>query len=90
MLNAIWIDCPGMRNGKREHFLLDNCWSCAPFWERIPLCPTCHKKLMKQGKTKCKSCGKFILVSPDVEEEERMRQFREQHERLRAIERETR
>jgi hypothetical protein len=88
MLNALWVDCPGLREGKYYHSMRDGCFSCAPWWERIPLCPTCKRKLMKKGKTKCKTCNRFVIVGEDVEEQERMREFRERHERLLEMEKE--
>lgn len=38
--NARFIDCPGVTSdGIGGHAMRDGCWSCAPYWERIPLCP---------------------------------------------------
>ena len=42
---AKFIDCPGMSEGRYYHSMRDNCWSCAPYWERIPVCPTDGKRL---------------------------------------------
>lgn len=67
MAQATWDDCPGIKNdGRTAHFMRDGCTSCAPFWERIPRCPHCGKKLLKVGRTKCKGCKQFVMVGEDV------------------------
>lgn len=74
MQEANWITCPGITNdGLRAHSMRDNCGTCAPFWEKIPMCPHCGGKLMKRGKTKCKKCAKFVNVGskPCLTSEER-------------------
>jgi hypothetical protein len=66
MKEALWTDCAGIKNdGRHAHSLRDHCTTCAPFWERVPQCPHCHKKLFKMGKTKCRSCGKFVRVTAE-------------------------
>lgn len=62
LARAVWVDCPGLREGKEAHFMRDHCWSCAPFWERLPICPHCRRKLLKYGRTKCKGCNTFVMV----------------------------
>ncbi len=58
MIKAIWEDCPGVVNdGVYGHSMRDFCSSCAPFWSRIPLCPTHRRKLNTSGF--CKSCKKY-------------------------------
>mgnify|MGYP001572042502 FL=1 len=47
MGKAIYVDCPGMSN-PREHTMRDHCWSCAPYWERIPTCPKHNTKLLQR------------------------------------------
>jgi hypothetical protein len=39
---------------------IDNCWSCAPYWEQIPLCPMDGKKLLNSGY--CRHCRKYYNV----------------------------
>ena len=65
---AAFIDCPGISgpNGIRDHSMRDYCWSCAPFWERIPLCPTHHRKLRSSGY--CQDCRKFYNLEEDNRE----------------------
>lgn len=46
---------------EREHQYLDNCWNCAPFWWKIPLCPTHNRKLTTAGY--CRDCRRFYDVS---------------------------
>jgi hypothetical protein len=58
---ATWKPCPGMQNPV-EHMMRDGCYSCAPWWEKIPTCPGCGAKLFKLGKTKCKKCGEWVMV----------------------------
>lgn len=45
-----------------EHNNLDNCWSCAPYWWIIPVCPTHNWKLKESGW--CKKCKKYYKM-PD-------------------------
>lgn len=53
--DATYIDCPGITtDGLYAHDMRDNCWSCAPFWARIPLCPVCQRKLTSTGY--CRGC----------------------------------
>lgn len=66
MLAAIWIDCPGVANeGRAAHAMRDRCFNCAPFWERMPTCPHCGRKLHKTGRTKCRRCQEWVLVGDD-------------------------
>ena len=38
--NANFVDCAGVvSEGIGGHAMRDNCWNCAPYWERIPTCP---------------------------------------------------
>lgn len=67
MLTAEWVDCAGLRAGRFEHQMRDHCSTCAPWWERIPICPNCKRKLLKYGRTKCKGCNQFIMVGKDTE-----------------------
>jgi len=80
--NARFIDCPGVvSDGVGGHAMRDNCWSCAPFWARIPMCPLdthvdrwhdefgnwsgWSRKLTDNGY--CKGCRKhFLLVDAQV------------------------
>lgn len=57
---AQWIDCPGLQEGKFEHNMRDHCWSCAPFWERIPLCPDCNRRVVESGW--CRTCRRYSEV----------------------------
>lgn len=66
MKEAIWVDCPGMQEGRYAHSMRDHCSSCAPFWERVPTCPDCKRKLLKRGRTKCKHCKVFVMVGNDT------------------------
>lgn len=42
MRNAIWRKCCGEAHGNAY---IDNCWTCAPYWEMFPACPDCGGKL---------------------------------------------
>ncbi len=58
---AVMVDCPGVTNdGVYGHAMRDNCWSCAPFWEKIPTCPEDHGKLSPTGY--CKQCRKHFQI----------------------------
>lgn len=59
---ATIIDCPGITNdGIVAHSRRDGCWSCAPFWEKVPVCPEHGNKLSLTGY--CRSCrGHYSLV----------------------------
>jgi hypothetical protein len=37
-----------------EHMYLDNCWNCAPWWYRVPVCPSDRRKLTTTGF--CRTC----------------------------------
>lgn len=70
MKEAIYVECPGVTNdGEFGHSMRDNCWSCAPYWEKYPACPI-HKTMLltstrhgleKGGKAKCRKCNKFYI-----------------------------
>ena len=51
MRNAIWRKCSGEAHGNAY---IDNCWTCAPYWEIFPACPDCGAMLRgpKHGQTK--------------------------------------
>ena len=58
---AKFVPCPGITNdGKRAHAMRDFCWSCAPFWETVPVCPTDSKKLTTTGY--CRACKKHFDI----------------------------
>lgn len=62
---AVMVDCPGVVNeGKAGHMMRDACWSCAPFWESYPTCPTYKTKLNPTGY--CKQCKKFHTIPKEV------------------------
>ena len=65
MKTAVWVDCPGLKEGRDAHYMRDFCSTCAPFWEKIPLCPDCRCKMKRYGRTKCKKCNKFVIVEPE-------------------------
>lgn len=53
-IKATWVPCSGVvSEGKYAHAMRDYCSSCAPFWEKVPLCPTGHR-LTDTGY--CKTC----------------------------------
>lgn len=53
--NAKIVDCP---NGdEKQHTMMDSCFICAPYWIKIPICPTHSIKLPHSGF--CKKCKKF-------------------------------
>mgnify|MGYP001603292437 CR=1 FL=1 len=66
MDTARWDDCPGVKSdGKVGHMMRDGCWSCAPYWERVPYCPHCGariRKVSRTGRVKCEGCKAFVLV----------------------------
>lgn len=60
--DAIWIDCPGITNdGRMGHTMRDYCWTCAPYWERVPTCPRDGAKLQQSGY--CRKCKKFASIN---------------------------
>ena len=67
---AVWVDCAGLAEGKYNHAMRDGCWSCAPWWERLPTCPFCRCKLHKLGRVKCKNknCRAWCFVAPEIRE----------------------
>lgn len=59
---AIWVQCPGVTNdGIYGHSMRDNCYNCAPYWEKYPTCPTDKKMLTQTGY--CKVCRKHYDTS---------------------------
>lgn len=40
-----------------EHSMRDYCWTCAPYWDIVPLCPTHRRKLATSGY--CKDCRRY-------------------------------
>ena len=67
MMLAVWVDCPGVTNdGRGAHMMRDACYSCAPFWEHIPLCPGCRRPLRKYGRTKCRTCKVYVMVGSEA------------------------
>lgn len=54
MEKAEWVWCPGVHESRVAHAMRDNCWSCAPWWEVYPVCPTHRLKLNETGY--CKTC----------------------------------
>lgn len=59
---ANWELCPGVINdGIANHYMRDNCWNCAPFWEVYPVCPSDKKTLTPNGY--CKMCRKHFDLS---------------------------
>ena len=72
---AKFVDCPGLQEGKYAHSMRDGCWSCAPYWETIQVCPTDNVKL-RQTETNwtrydpkapvkgyCRTCRKHFDIS---------------------------
>lgn len=49
---ATYRDCPGMSD-PYAHTMRDHCWTCAPFWERVPHCPDDGLRLTETGYCKC-------------------------------------
>jgi hypothetical protein len=66
---AVWVLCPGYdpNDNGFSHAMRDYCFSCAPFWESVPICPHCKRKAKRYGRQKCqnKECGKFYMVTPE-------------------------
>lgn len=60
---AKWVLCAGYRENPQLHYLRDFCWTCAPYWEKIAVCPEHGQKIPMSGW--CKSCRKYY----DVREE---------------------
>ena len=81
--NATFIDCAGVvSEGTAGHAMRDNCWSCAPFWERVPLCPLSDangghmdrtRKLTTNGY--CKACRKHFALFDHEREAARVLNF---------------
>lgn len=58
---AIWHPCPGVVNdGVYGHSLRDYCTSCAPFWEKLPVCPVDSERLLPSGF--CRKCRHFYSL----------------------------
>jgi len=53
------VDCPGTADGYHDY--RDFCWTCAPFWEKIPVCPTHGRKLATSGW--CRYCRKYYDIA---------------------------
>lgn len=65
-INALWLTCAeftGSGNTEGEHSYQDNCWSCAPYWWKLPTCPTHKRKLNTSGF--CKECKKFYNIKKE-------------------------
>ena len=68
---AVWVECPGVTNeGKAAHSMRDNCWSCAPYWEKYPTCPI-HGQMILTTKTNnkiawCHKCRKHYDISEET------------------------
>jgi len=55
--NASIVNCHW---DEREHTWLDNCWNCAPWWFKVPVCPDDKRKLTWTGF--CSACrGHFNI-----------------------------
>jgi hypothetical protein len=80
-----WRLCPGILNeGRQAHYMRDGCWSCAPHWETVPVCPECGKMFRSlrytgdpygPGKREavdayCKTCRKRYPVTEQPTTEE--------------------
>lgn len=50
-----------MPMNEQEHAWRDFCWSCAPYWWIVPVCPNHKVKLALSGY--CKLCKKFYDCS---------------------------
>lgn len=57
---ADWFDCEANSNAY-EHSMGYYCWTCAPYWRFVPVCPTHKRKLKASGF--CKDCRKFYDTS---------------------------
>jgi hypothetical protein len=45
MYTLYWVKCDGEAH---DNPYIDNCWTCAPFWEKIPRCTCgCDGKRMR-------------------------------------------
>ena len=71
MEKARWVDCAGVVNdGKALHSMRDFCSSCSPWWERVPLCPSCGRKAQNRAygtRQKCLKCKTYFLLEADSE-----------------------
>ena len=70
---AKFVECAGIQaEGRYIHSMRDNCSSCAPYWESVPVCPTDNVKL-RQTATKydpnapvkgyCRTCRKHFDIT---------------------------
>ena len=70
-LLAVYVNCPSY-NPKHpsEHAMLDHCWDCAPYWQRIPTCPV-HGTMLRQPVRQristaeqgyCRACRKHYVL----------------------------
>jgi len=59
--DAKFINCSGVTSdGIAGHSYRDFCGTCAPFWERVPLCPEHKYKLTETGY--CRACKKHYAL----------------------------
>ena len=72
-INCLWLTCGEYNHtGETEgdHMNEDNCWGCAPFWWKIPVCPKCEiiqrwgeiDRIRLNPSGYCKKCKKFYFV----------------------------
>ncbi len=60
---AVKMPCPGVvSEGALAHDMRDYCWSCAPWWAEIYVCPRCSRKLLESGF--CRRCRKYAVIPP--------------------------
>lgn len=62
-LKVIWVKCE-YEGGAFQ----DYCWTCAPWWEKYPICPQCHNKvrpskgpIINPERFWCPICRKHLL-----------------------------
>ena len=62
---ADWLLCPGVVcDGLAGHAMRDECWSCAPFWEVIPICSICTSPRMRLRESGwCGYCRRYYDVA---------------------------
>jgi len=61
---ARWVRCPGVVNdGVYAHSMREHCWNCAPWWEKLAVCPDGHGKLSTTGW--CKKCRTHYRMDGD-------------------------
>lgn len=49
------------KGNETEHAYRDNCYTCAPWWDKYPICPTHKRKLTQAGY--CKECRHFYDIT---------------------------